>query len=149
MEELRTLKKLVADWPKSETDNITHSKMKNVGLKWCVSQQEDDIQNFPPKLNSKWDVWHQCHSSTWLELLLSPLGSVLSFCQRVDQPNLSLGQRTVTHCQLHIAAKTVLYASISFASAAPAPLASFFFLFLFSPPSILLTTCPASAEMEC
>lgn len=39
-----------------------------------------------------------------------------------------------------------LYARISFTSPAPAPFPSFF---LFSPPSILLTTCPASAEIEC
>lgn len=90
-----------------------------------------------------------------MSLLHLAWASAVTFGERVEllpvcrSAKLSSGQRTVPHGQLYITAKTVLHASISFTSAAPAPLVSFFPSFLFSPPSVLLTTCPASAETEC
>lgn len=55
---------------------------------------------------------------------------------------LLLGQRTVTHCQLYRAAKTILYARISFTSSAPTPFPSFF---LFS----LLTSLHPPHHLSC
>ncbi|TNN64220.1 hypothetical protein EYF80_025588 [Liparis tanakae] len=70
---------------------------------------------------------------------MSPLGSdrasALTFGERVDQPSRRRGPENSYARRLYIPANTVLHASI---------LASF----LFSPPSILLTTCPASSEIE-
>lgn len=106
-------------------------------------------------LNSKWDVWHQCHRSTWLERLLSPSGSELSLCQNAYQPKTVVKAREQLRAANFLSLpRPFLYASVSFfffplqllLLLLPLSFSSFL---LFSPPSILLTTCPASAEIEC
>lgn len=95
---------------------------------WCVSQQENDIQKFPPTLE------FQVGCLTPMSLLHLAWASAVTFREWVEllpvcrSAKLSLAQRTVTHSQLYITAKTVLYAIISFTSAAP--LASIFLLSL-------------------
>ena len=94
-------------------------------------------------LNSKWDVWHQCHRSTWLERLLSPSGSELSLCQNAYQPKTVVKAREQLRAANFLSLpRPFLYASVSFfffsASAALAPLASFFFFL----PSLLTSLHP-------
>ena len=79
---------------------------------------------------------------TFGELSWAPARASIS--QTVVRPENSYARPTFYHCQ-----DAFCMQEISFTSAAPAPLLSFLPSFLFSPPSILLTTCPASAEIEC